>query len=237
MSVGSLEPLIQNGDTMSDAVERAQSYFLVCAVVSKTIGYVVGPKMLCQEEGDEDRSESVDEVDRGDEDEDSVSSQEEAVDEETSLLPRQAQKARDNLESRLKHWGRHISSLFPKRFKKELMAPFESPSADVTILCALTGVILGLVPPLHRAFFNHYTDGGIFNAWLTSSIKNIGMLFTTLQIFAVGCKLGVSFERMRASHDSGRIPLAAIVTIFLIRLVIWPACVSSSRLPTSSVFY
>lgn len=204
---------------MSDAVERAQSYFLVCAVVSKTIGYVVGPKMLCQEDGG--GSEAVDEVDE-EEEEESVSN-EDHFDEETSLLPRRAQKARDGLENRLKHWARHILSLLPRRFKKELMAPFESPSADMTILCALTGVTLGLVPPLHRAFFNHYTDGGIFNAWLTSSIKNIGMLFTTLQIFAVGCKLGVSFERMRASNESGRIPLAAIVTIFLIRLVIWPA--------------
>jgi hypothetical protein len=53
---------------------------------------------------------------------------------------------------------------------------------------------LGLVPQLHRAFFRPYDQGGIFNAWLTSSIKNIGKFFTSLQVFLVGCKLGVSFR-------------------------------------------
>lgn len=199
---------------MHDAIERAQSYFLVCAVVSKTIGYVVGPKMLNEKDSDA-YLEAGDEPDEPD--------SQEQVNEETSLLPERAQIARHEVGNRMKHWGGYISSFFPTGVKKELMAPFESPSADVTILCALIGAAIGLVPPLHKAFFNHYMEGGVLNAWLTSSVKNIGMLFTTLQIFIVGCKLGVSFERMRASGDSGKIPVMAIVVIFLIRLVIWPA--------------
>lgn len=199
---------------MRDAIERAQSYFLVCAVVSKTIGYVVGPKML--KDGNP--------LDHEDEPQGQREPRtQEQIDEETSLLPERAQAARHKVGRSMKNWKEYISSFLPARMKKELMAPFESPSADVTIICALTGAVIGLVPPLHKAFFNHYMEGGILNAWLTSSIKNIGMLFTTLQIFIVGCKLGVSFERMRASSDSGKIPVMAIVVIFLVRLILWPA--------------
>jgi hypothetical protein len=76
---------------------------------------------------------------------------------------------------------------------------------------------------LHRAFFFDEEDGGIFNAWLTASVSNLGALFTTLQIFMVGCKLGITFERMVAEGHSGRIPVNAITTIFVVRLVLWPA--------------
>lgn len=203
---------------MRDAIERAQSYFLVCAVVSKTIGYVVGPKMLHHNDGNSYLDHDGDEPEGQRE-----PRTQEQIDEETSLLPEGAQVARHKVGRSMRNWGEYISSFFPTRMKKELMAPFESPSADVTIICALTGAVIGLVPPLHKAFFDHYMEGGILNAWLTSSIKNIGMLFTTLQIFIVGCKLGVSFERMRASSDSGRIPVMAIVVIFLVRLILWPA--------------
>lgn len=212
--------IIRKTDTMSDAIERAQSYFLVCAVVSKTIGYVVGPKMLHNGDGSDEDIASRDPEGEAD-----GPRAEEQTDEETPLLPARALKARDKLGNRIHRWGRYISSFFPTGMKKELLAPFESPSADMTILCACVGAVIGLVPQLHKAFFNHYMEGGVMNAWLTSSIKNIGMLFTTLQIFIVGCKLGVSFERMQASRDSGRIPVTAIVTIFLVRLVIWPAWV------------
>lgn len=98
---------------------------------------------------------------------------------------------------------------------------------DVAVCCMLLGALLGLVPALHRAFFARVQDGGIFYAWLTTSVRNMGRLFTMLQIFIVGCKLGVMFERMMAKGAgqgvSGRIPVKAITTIFLIRLVVWPA--------------
>ena len=206
---------------MHNATERAQSYFLVCAVVSKTIGYIVGPRML-----DGEGEAYLEEHQHDEPEERDGSRSQEQIDEETSLLPERAQVARNKVGNRMKTFGGYISSFFPTKVKRELMAAFDSPSADVTILCALIGVVIGLVPPLHKVFFNHYMDGGYLNAWLTSSIKNIGVLFTSLQIFVVGCKLGVSFERMRASSDSGRIPVMAIVTIFLIRLIIWPAYVS-----------
>ncbi|RHZ70052.1 hypothetical protein CDV55_107954 [Aspergillus turcosus] len=222
-SVGSLKPIIRDGDSMSDAIARAQSYFLLCAVVSKTIGYAVGPRMLQngsdQDEGGDAQDTDAEAGQSGDGDD----ADNGEADEETSLLPERAQKARRKVSSKFRGIGRWVSAFLPERVKQELMAPFESPFADVAILCTIVGATLGLVPQLHRAFFRPYEEGGIFNAWLTSSVKNIGKLFTTLQIFVVGGKLGASFRRMKASGNSGEIPKKAIVTIFLVRLVIWPA--------------
>ncbi|KAJ5165614.1 Auxin efflux carrier [Penicillium coprophilum] len=215
-SVGSLKLILRHGESTSSAIDRAQSYFLVCGVISKTIAYIVGPKML------QDRGDTL----NGSEERDhtaSILARDEQLSEETSLLPQRAQQARTsagNLIRRPMHW---LGSFFPHRVKQELLAPFESPFADVAIICTILGSVLGLVPSLHRAFFFDEEDGGIFNAWLTASVNNIGGLFTTLQIFMVGCKLGITFERMVAEGNSARIPAKAITTIFVVRLVVWPA--------------
>ncbi|KAH1469289.1 hypothetical protein KXX13_000055 [Aspergillus fumigatus] len=223
-SVGSLKLIIPEGDSMSGAITRAQSYFLLCAVVSKTIGYAVGPKMLQNGNNqDEGRDAQDTDAEAGQSNNGDYADNDEEASEETSLLPERVQKARRKVTGKFRRVGRWVSSFLPERVKQELMAPFESPFADVAILCTIIGAALGLVPQLHRAFFRPYEEGGIFNAWLTSSVKNIGKLFTTLQIFVVGGKLGASFQRMKASGNSGEIPKKAIVTILLVRLVIWPA--------------
>ncbi|OQE00328.1 hypothetical protein PENVUL_c054G04465 [Penicillium vulpinum] len=215
-SVGSLKLILRNGETSASAIDRAQSYFLVCGVVSKTIAYIVGPKML-QDRGDGlGTSERRDQTAR-------ILAEDEQLSEETSLLPQRAQEVRTSAWNLTRWPMRWLGSLFPHRVKQELLAPFESPFADVAIFCTILGTVLGLVPSLHRAFFFDEEDGGIFNAWLTASVGNVGGLFTTLQIFMVGCKLGVTFERMVAEGNSARIPVRAITTIFVIRLVVWPA--------------
>ncbi|KAH1408733.1 hypothetical protein KXV68_004981 [Aspergillus fumigatus] len=204
-SVGSLKLIIPEGDSMSGAITRAQSYFLLCAVVSKTIGYAVGPKMLQNGNNqDEGRDAQDTDAEAGQSNNGDYADNDEEASEETSLLPERVQKARRKVTGKFRRVGRWVSSFLPERVKQELMAPFESPFADVAILCTIIGAALGLVPQLHRAFFRPYEEGGIFNAWLTSSVKNIGKL-------------------MKASGNSGEIPKKAIVTIFLVRLVIWPA--------------
>ena len=52
---------------------------------------------------------------------------------------------------------------------------FNSAVIDATL-----GAVIGLVPPLHRAFFNNTEEGGFLNACLTSSLSNIGQLFVSL---------------------------------------------------------
>ncbi|KAH8430681.1 Auxin Efflux Carrier superfamily [Aspergillus melleus] len=224
-SVGSLKLIIEDGDTESDAIARAQSYFILCAVVSNTIGYAVGPKILKEGDQDVDEQEDDGEGDAVSEDEGRYHHRYPGGDEETSLLPRRGRTKREHgLSLRLKNWMSK-ASVSLRRVGQEILAPFKSPVTDVAIGCTLLGAVLGLVPQLHKAFFASYEDGGIFNAWLTSSVKNIGKLFTTLQIFVVGCKLGVSFEQMRGrgGGGSGRTPFKAVATIFVVRLVLWPA--------------
>lgn len=228
-SAGSLKVILREGEDTTAEIERAQSYFLVCAVVSKTIAYIVGPKMLHEGEGPSSQLEDGDIEEQG---RDQLEGDEQLT-ENTSLLPQRAQKARQTVGSRMQCWRHWIGSFLPQRAKQKLIAPFEDPFADVAVCCMLLGALLGLVPALHRAFFARVQDGGIFHAWLTTSVRNMGRLFTTLQIFVVGCKLGVMFERMMAKvagegesegeDVSGRTPVKAIMTIFLIRLVVWPA--------------
>lgn len=229
-SAGGLELLIRDGDTVKQAISRAQSYFLVCAMVSKTVGYAVGPKLLQAQS-----SPSGDDEDRHSDEEPATTSNEEhrsSVDEETTLLTRPRRHTTTTTTTtflqKVRDWAHDCSariiSIVPRRIRKEIKAPFESPYADIMLLCTVLGVVLGVVSPLHRAFFNAADDGGIFNAWMTTSVQNVGKLFTTLQIFIVGGKLGLSFEQIRGG--SGRVPPRAIVTIFLFRLVLWPAYVS-----------
>ncbi|KAJ5621041.1 Auxin efflux carrier [Penicillium lagena] len=218
-SVGSLRVILHDGESMSEAIDRAQSYFLVCTVIAKSTAYAFGPKMLHDSVdsnsnlGDpEERHRAV-----------SIPEEDEQLTERTSLLPRRVQTARVVAGRRLQHCSKWIGSFFPHRVKQELMAPFGSPFVDVVIGCTLIGAVLGLVPALHRAFFFPEEEGGMFSVWLTSSVRHLGQLFTTLQIFMVGCKLGVSFEQMIASGDSGRTPVKAIAIVFLLQLVLWPA--------------
>jgi predicted permease len=221
-SAGSLEAIIPEGQSVSDAIKRAQSYFLVCAVTTKTMSYALGPRMLRDIDKSEDDGTDEDEERGVEEPEPEHHPTEEEMDEETSLLPRPAQKLRHGVSSPLKRVSRFIFSLFPERVKQELTS-VDTGFVDVAILCTVTGAVLGLVPKLHQAFFSPNDEGGIFNAWLTSSIENVGKLFTTLQMIMVGCKLGVSFEKMKRSKNSGKVPVRAILTVFLIRMVLWPA--------------
>lgn len=225
-SAGILDMITPEGQSTDEAIDRAQSYFLVCAVTTKTISYAVGPRMLRDIKDEDQRDQEPDERDRdegrnGEQQQQERRPSEEEIDEQTSLLPAPAQKLRHQVSSPIKRVARYVYSFFPERVKQELTS-VDTGFVDVAMVCTLTGVVLGLVPKLHRAFFNPNNQGGIFNAWLTSSMENLGKLFTSLQIFMVGCKLGVSFERMKRSKNSGKIPVRAILTVFIIRLIIWP---------------
>lgn len=240
--VGSLKLIMRDEDSVSGAIARAQSYFLLCGVISKTIGYIVGPIMLTSDNagnsnGEDQEGEDEDEEAQGqgqDQHHDPYDAAE--ADEDSPLLASGQGRKTSNSDmlSRLQRWSKIVFYVFPKRVKQNVLTSHDTPMADIAIACTLVGGVLGLVPQLHKAFFNSFEDGGIFNAWLTSSIKNLGKLFTTLQIFIVGCELGVGFEKMKKEEDrdangngtakqSSNPSIRAILIIFLIRLVVWPA--------------
>ncbi|RAK81373.1 Auxin Efflux Carrier superfamily [Aspergillus fijiensis CBS 313.89] len=211
-STGSLKRLLKDGDSVSDAVDRSQSYLLICAVVSNLLTYVVGPKLLQQADAEGDARGYRE--GEGDE--------EDGADEQSPLLPASVRRTGSQIQGKSRAACAPLLRLLPDKLKEEALS-FDNPTVLNMLLGLFLGGLLGLTPPLHRAFFNKNEDGGIFNAWLVLSIKNIGKLFTTLQLFIVGGKLGVSFQNIQRSAKSGHVPWRAVVFVFLVRFVLWPA--------------
>ncbi|KAG8672533.1 hypothetical protein FPOAC2_05928 [Fusarium poae] len=219
-SAGVLSALAKSDDDSSDdIIERAKSFFLVCSVVSNMLTFGLGGKLLGV--SDEDPVESMDEDLRdraGHNDNPPTDSQE--PDERTSLLP-------GRLPRYVKKASRHTAQAQHAVWDK-LHPQIQRALAHVTqfisppTVGALIGVVLGFVPPFKKAFFNDSEDGGIFNAWLTVSLKNIGELFVTLQVIVVGIKLAHSLRRMRRGSDSGNLHWLPLSMVVLIRFVIWP---------------
>jgi hypothetical protein len=87
---------------------------------------------------------------------------------------------------------------------------------------AIIGATIGLAPPLHSAFFNEPSEGGICMAWLTASVKNVGDLFAALQLVVVGVKLSCSLLKMKKGEASGSVKLIPVFSIFFIRFLLWP---------------
>ena len=242
-STGILKTLLRSdSDTTSAAVARAKSYFLVCAIVGNSLTFALGPKLLDGEESpDEEQSNKKQSGANGTEDESDEGSDAErgharnghpgpppdndshSVNEETSLLPdflvrRGEQATREGYEEGKKFWIR-----LPRWL--QVVLDFMTAFINAPIIGAVIGLILGLTPPFHKAFFNEQDDGGFFNAWLTTSIENIGELFATLQVVVVGVKLSSSLRKMKRGEDSGEVPWIAMVFIIVVRFILWPAYV------------
>lgn len=187
-------------DTASAAVTRAKSYFLVNAMITDSLTFGLGPKLLGgphDEDGPEqpdkkpqNRSSSLfspahddEEIARQDaEDRDNDEEDEEEVreNEETSLLPNKAvrpgTKAKQEAHKQGKHWWRRL----PPWAQTVLDSVFTFISPP--LVGAAIGAFIGLVPGLQTIFFADSQSGGWANAWLTISVKNIGELFTALQV-------------------------------------------------------
>ncbi|EHY57171.1 hypothetical protein HRR83_002665 [Exophiala dermatitidis] len=74
---------------------------------------------------------------------------------------------------------------------------FISDFFNAPLLGAILGTVIGLITPLHRAFFNDTEQGGIFTAWLTSSLDNIGGLFVPLPVLVAGVSLYTSMKEVQ----------------------------------------
>lgn len=110
---------------------------------------------------------------------------------------------------------------------------FKGRSPNALQIGAVIGTIIGMTPPLHRAFFNEPQKGGIFTAWLTESVSKIGALFAALQVVVVGVKLSSSLRKMRRGEEGGKLPWLPTTVVLFVRFVIWPAYDSFSHIPMS----
>ena len=224
---GILSTLISGDESTSDAIQRAKSYFLVCAIVGNSMTFALGPRLMDAENAPADRERSIKEEDE-DEDQAEQDGQldgepgEEADDsnEQTSLLPRTVRDAHTKACNHTYHHGKkHWDRLHPHaRWGLGFLADF----FNAPLIGALAGALIGLVPPFHKVFFDNQENGGFFNAWLTTSISNIGDLFASLQIIVVGVILSSSLRKLKQGEHSGRVPTLATLFILSVRFVLWP---------------
>ncbi|KAL8915761.1 MAG: hypothetical protein Q9172_006685 [Xanthocarpia lactea] len=226
--------LISETDTVSAALNRAESYFLVCAIVSNSLTFALGPRLLDHEEApDPDQPEGKNQSQAENSPD---STQREQYDnqanghadghangeatENTSLLPEYIVRPGAAAQENGYHKGKHIwDSLGPKtRSTLDLLYAF----LNAPLLGAVIGAIIGLTPPLHRAFFDEPQQGGVFKAWLTSCIQNVGDIFAALQVVVVGVKLSSCLRKMKRGEQSGNIQWLPSTIVLLMRFVVWP---------------
>ena len=222
-ATGILNSIIPDGDSSSAALDRAESYFLVSAMVSNSLTFALGPRLLRPSEEDapdEDGDKGEAEAEE-DEDADAMERGPDGIiDEETSLLPQRLVRHTNHMERRGYRGTLAWMDGLPPWLQTFLDFAFQF--ANAPLLGALVGSAIGLTPPLHRLFFNDSNEGGYFNAWLTVAIKNIGDLFASTQIIVVGVKLSQSLRKMKAGEDSGVVPKTSLAFITFIRFLFWP---------------
>lgn len=236
---GILESLIGADQSMSDAIERANAYFLIFATVSSCLTFAVGPRLIDTEnapdspKGVEGNGAGSEEVNRQDE-----------VDERTGLLsaghlPQLAhpsvksffpskRRASNAASNDSVHDARRISLVPEGRWihlglRTRWWLLFICDFFNAPLLGALIGVVIGLIHPLHRAFFNDTSNGGIFSAWLTASLENIGSLFVPLPVVVAGVSLYSAMKEARARGPlASAVPWLTVAYILLVRFVVWP---------------
>ncbi|KAL8649848.1 MAG: hypothetical protein Q9210_004157 [Variospora velana] len=233
-STGILNSLLMSDtDTTDDALNRAKSYFLVCAIVSNSLTFSVGPRLLDHEEAPDPNqhegkdqppdAESLDTTQQEPADSQANDIANREATENTSLLPNPViQRGQDARRTGYKQGKDIWNRLSPKtRSALDILYAF----VNAPLIGAVIGAFIGLTPPLHRAFFDEPQKGGVFKAWLTSCIQNVGNIFAALQVVVVGVKLSTCLRKMKRGEESGHIPWLASAIVLLMRFVIWP-CIS-----------
>lgn len=223
-ATGILNSLLRENESTSAAIERAKSYFLVCAVMGNCLTFAIGPRLIdCAPGSEEDENGKTRE--HRDEHTSMFRAQtpeprEADDDERTSLLPRHIRLA----ESQAERWASHKSRPRWERLtpRTQTFLLFLYDFLNAPLIGAFIGCIIGLVPALHRAFFAPSQEGGFFDAWLTSSLKNIGQLFVSLQILVVGVSLSSSLRKMKRGEDSGHLRWGPTLFVLFVRFVLWP---------------
>ncbi|KAJ4289310.1 hypothetical protein N0V88_007061 [Collariella sp. IMI 366227] len=243
---GILASLVGSDESTKDAIERAKSYFLVFSTISNILTFSVGVRLIDNEDGP---SSDDDEDDKSDGEDGHAQSPNPIPgmdpDEQTRLLESQMPRPRHPSRS---------SSFFlpqPKNDHKPEPKPdkrrpwfvsrkrWQHMSArakwwllfvldffNAPLLGAVLGVIIGLIPALHRAFFNSSEDGGIFTAWLTASLKTVGGLFVSLPVVVAGITLFCSTREAKQNNESVmNMPWLSVGYILTCRFIVWP-CMS-----------
>ncbi|OCK73633.1 hypothetical protein K432DRAFT_430490 [Lepidopterella palustris CBS 459.81] len=225
---GILSNLIVTDESTRDAIERAKSYFLVFSTVSSCLTFAVGPRLMDSEHA----YDPLDDKEEEDDDEDGNGH----TSEETSLLTSRARLASvtsisffpSKPKDPFAAYDRRPSFVAQKRWldmhpRTRWWLLFLNDFLNAPLLGAALGAIIGLIPVLHRAFFNDTYDGGIFSAWLTASWKNVGGLFVPLPLVVAGVSLyNARMEAKRSDTSGSDTPWLTTLFLLAVRFVVWP---------------
>lgn len=232
---GILQNLLGQDEDMGKAIERAKSYFLVFATVSSCLTFAVGPRLI-----DSEHSPEAPEKDEDDTDEHNGGAESEPVGEETGLLTGRRERlasvtffpsrARDSVSKPSPQQDRRPSTYVISKKKWSELHPrvqwwllFFYDFLNMPLLGAVVGAIIGLIPPVQRAFFNDTADGGIFTAWLTESFENVGRIFVPLPLVVAGVSLYMSQKAAReGGSTANKTPLLVTTFVLVVRFVLWP---------------
>ena len=78
---------------------------------------------------------------------------------------------------------------------------------------ALLAILVGIIPPLKREF---YDQQGFFYGTITTSLSNIGELFTALMLFILGANLQIKSQRESST------PVMVLLYIYVMRFIVMP---------------
>lgn len=226
-ATGILSRLIMSGDdSTSAAILRAKSYFLVNSTVGNAATFALGPKLLDGDEApDAPEDEGKDQARDPGPPREPRDEEEDAVDEQTSLLPDAFNRRVDQVGQASRQPAHQAWQGLPPWLQTTLSYLYDFLVAP--LIGAIIGTVIGLAPPLRQIFFNKPNSGGYFNATITSSVKNVGDLFAALQLVVVGSKLSGSLRNMKEGKDSGSVPWAPMLFVFFVRFILWPLYVCS----------
>jgi predicted permease len=230
---GILQSLIVSDESASDAVERAKSYYLVYSTVSSCLTFAVGPRLVDGEHGpdDDDDGEEAKDQDEGTdgEDNDDLEANERtglvngsdtifgSIDQPSDIIPAAKAVRRKAYFISKQKWN----NLSPRT---QWWLLFTADFFNSALIGALLGAIIGLTPPLHKAFFAGEDEGGIFKAWLTKSWKTIGEVFVPLPIVVAGVVLYSSIQDAKMDKSElKKIPWGTWGYVLGIRFLLWPA--------------
>jgi auxin efflux carrier family protein len=122
----------------------------------------------------------------------------EVPNEGTALLPKPPARTR---------FTRSIKSL-PKDTWNAIRSMWNPPLTG-----AILAVFIGLIPPVKRQF---YHKEGFFYGTITTSLTNIGELFTALMLFVLGASL-----QIKTSRDAST-PIKVLIYIYVMRFLLLP---------------
>jgi hypothetical protein len=236
---GILKNLIVTDESTQAAISRAKSYFLVFATVSSCLTFAVGPRLIDSEHSP-DHPDDKDDLPEGSDDEETGSSPEvdagedPSSNEQTQLLAPERREARGSVASTTFFptkstipYDRRPSVIAKRRWKKlsdrtRWWLLFLFDFINGPLIGAVIGTIIGLVPALQHAFFNETNDGGIFSAWLTPSLKNIGSIFVPLPVIIAGVSLYLSMKSAKKDGEGSGTPWLTTLFILVVRFLLWP---------------